>query len=247
MAGNQDRRAVEDYLKVIFSLGEWDTDARSNANIAASLAVSTSSVSEMIRRLVGMGLVDHEPYGPVALTTRGRAVAVEMVRRHRIVETYLVGALGYSWDEVHQEAEVLEHAVTPLLIERMDRVLGRPWRDPHGDPIPAADGVVHQPAARPLARLGVGEVGYIARIGDEDPALLRWFADRGVVLDAQVRVAELRPFGGPLVVQLATGDRSAPVELGFQAVGALWVVGQRPRSSGSRGTGCPYPHCHHVA
>lgn len=243
MAGNLNQIAVEDYLKAIFKLAEWDVEAQTNADIAASLGVSTSSASEMIRKLTGMHLVAHEPYGPIELTPRGRGVALDMVRRHRLVETYLVQALAYSWDEVHEEAEVLEHAVSGKLIDRMDDMLGHPYRDPHGDPIPGRDGVVHQPVARPLAVLRPGEVGYVARIGDDDSDLLRWFDDHGVGLDTRMQVHELKPFGGPTVVR--AGDDH--VELGQFAVTALWVADDPALAPDeTEGGGCPYVRCRHI-
>src|SRR5699024_9752459 len=182
----------------------------------------------------------------IDLTPQGRGRAVEMVRRHRLVETYLLEQLGYSWDEVHDEAEVLEHAVSALMVERMDYVLGHPWRDPHGDPIPTAEGLVHQPNARPLAALEAGEVGYVARIGDEDPDLLRWFTDHGLDLDVQVTVVERKPFGGPLVVELETADERTTVDLGTQAVAALLVAAMPPSSVSMGESGCPYPDCRHL-
>ncbi len=239
---------IEDYLKVLFNLGEWDPDERSNANLAARLGVSTSSVSEMIRKLTAQGLVSHEPYGGIELTAAGRTRAVEMVRRHRLVETYLVERLGYSWDEVHDEAEVLEHAVSPRMVERMDHALGRPWRDPHGDPIPTPDGVLHQPPTSPVATLSPGSRGFVARFIDHDPELLRWFAGLGVGLDTEVEVVEQKPFGGPLVVAVHTGGEPRRVELGIQAVLALCVAQHRPHPTGAEepGAGCPYVGCQHL-
>ncbi len=247
MARSGSTRAVEDYLKVIFNLGEWEVGDRSNADLAARLGVSTSSASEMVRKLTEAGLVDHEPYGDIELTAQGRRRAVEMVRRHRLIETYLVEALGYSWDEVHSEAEVLEHAVSPLMVDRMDAVLGRPWRDPHGDPIPTADGTVHQPVARLLFHLQPGELGYVARIGDEDPRLLRWFTDRGIRLDQRVVVKEHRPFGGPLVAEFTIEGQPVAVESGLQAAAALWVAEERPSAVSGDGRDCPYPRCRHLS
>lgn len=245
MAELRSRVAVEDYVKVIFNLGEWETGSRTNANIAARLRVSTSSVSEMVRKLVALGLVSHEPYGEIVLTPAGRRRAVEMVRRHRLVETYLVRQLGYSWDEVHDEAEVLEHAVSALMVERMDYVLGHPWRDPHGDPIPTPEGVIHQPECRPLALLPAGEGGFVARIGDEDAELLRWFTDRGIDLDAQITTLEQKPFGGPLAVAVTTEAGRAVIDLGMEAVNALWVAASKPSSVTMSESSCPYTDCRH--
>lgn len=244
MANVRNETAVEDYLKAIFNLGEWDPEGRANANVAARLGVSTSSVSEMLRKLVELGLVNHEPYGRIELTETGRTRAVDMVRRHRLIETYLVRALGYSWDEVHADAEILEHAVSALLMARMDAALGHPWRDPHGDPIPGVDGVLHQPRARALAALEPGEDGYVSRMIDDDSRLLRWFSEQGITLDTYLTVREQKPFGGPLVVDVSDGDS---VELGLQAVAAIWVADHAPTMT-ERETAepaCPYPDCSH--
>ncbi|MDF2443740.1 MAG: DtxR family transcriptional regulator, Mn-dependent transcriptional regulator, partial [Subtercola sp.] len=130
--------AAQDYLKVIWAASEWEPEPVTVKQLAERTGVSAATVSDGIRKLAGLGMVAHEPYGSIELTEAGRAVAIGMVRRHRLVETFLVEMLGYSWDEVHDEAEVLEHAVSDLLIDRIDRQLGFPARDPHGDPIPTA-------------------------------------------------------------------------------------------------------------
>lgn len=239
------RTAVEDYLKVIFNLAEWDTeDAVSNADVAARLGVSTSSASEMVRKLTADGLLEHERYGGIALTAAGRRLAMTMVRRHRLVETFLVQMLGYSWDEVHDEAEVLEHAVSDLMVQRMDAALGHPFRDPHGDPIPTVDGRHHRPQASMLSALDPGDTGWIARIIDDNSDLLRWFTDTSIALDTAIEVVEQRPFGGPLVVRVGTGSQTLEVELGLEAATALWIA-RVPPCGNSASTGCPYPECDH--
>jgi len=244
VAKPENSTAVEDYLKAIFSLGEWSEGPVSNANLASELGIATSSVSEMTRKLASLGLVKHKRYGGMQLSKRGLSKALQMVRRHRLLETYLVGALGYSWDEVHVEAEVLEHAVSPLLIDRMDRELGHPWRDPHGDPIPTADGMLHQPEAWPLAGAEPGRAGFVARIDDDDSALLRWLSEHGIGLDIELRLLEQRPFGGAWAVQI--GDREdAVVDLGTQAVAALWMTDEAPTLVGDE-AGCHYRACRHI-
>lgn len=127
---------AQDYLKVIWTAQEWSHEKVSTKMLAERMGVSASTASESIRKLADQGLVDHEKYGAVTLTDHGRKAAVLMVRRHRLLETYLVNELGYGWDEVHDEAEVLEHAVSDLLLAKIDAKLGHPQRDPHGDPIP---------------------------------------------------------------------------------------------------------------
>ncbi len=244
MVKPENSTAVEDYLKAIFSLGEWSEGPISNASLASELGIATSSVSEMTRKLASLGLVKHKRYGGMQLTKRGLSEALQMVRRHRLLETYLVGALGYSWDEVHVEAEVLEHAVSALLIDRMDRELGHPWRDPHGDPIPTADGMLHQPEAWPLAGAEPGRAGFVARIDDDDSALLRWLSEHGIGLDVELRLVEQRPFGGAWAVQIG-GRKDNVVDLGTQAVSALWLTDEAPSPEGVGGE-CHYRACRHI-
>ena len=131
---------VEDILKLVWSAEEAGRDGVKPKDIGEHMGVVPSTTTENVQRLVRQGLVTHEPYGRVRLTEQGRGVALGMVRRHRLLETYLHEALGFSWDEVHEEAEILEHAVSERLLNRLDKVLGYPTRDPHGDPIPRADG-----------------------------------------------------------------------------------------------------------
>ena len=168
--------------------------------LAEKIGVSASTASESIRKLAEQGLVDHEKYGAVTLTESGRQAALAMVRRHRLLETFLVNELGYAWDEVHDEAEVLEHAVSDRLVARIDAKLGFPRRDPHGDPIPAADGQVPTPPARQLWACGDGDTGTVARISDADPEMLRYFASVGIQLDSRLRVLTRREFAGMISV-----------------------------------------------
>ena len=128
--------SIEDYVKVIYSFTEWQDKPITSSQLAQRLGVANSSVSEMVRKLKDQGLVDHQPYSAITLTRDGVRLALSMVRRHRLIETYLVQELGYRWDEVHDEAELLEHAVSDTFIERMAAKLGNPVRDPHGDPDP---------------------------------------------------------------------------------------------------------------
>lgn len=217
---------TQDYLKAIYAAVEWGGPATSVSALAARMGVSASTASETVRRLADEGLVHHERYGGISLTERGRHAALAMVRRHRLIETLLVEHLGYAWDEVHDEAEVLEHAVSDLLVERIDRLLGHPVRDPHGDPIPTAGGEVALPPTRPLADTPAGEGGRVVRISDAEPQVLRHLADVGVHLDAHVAVVEARPYvGTTLFTVTQPGERAGePVELGDPAVAAVWVT-----------------------
>lgn len=219
---------AQDYLKVIWTAQEWSPDRVSTKMLAEKIGVSASTASESIRKLADAGLVDHEKYGAVTLTDQGRRAALAMVRRHRLIETFLVRELGYGWDEVHDEAEVLEHAVSDRLIARIDAKLGFPQRDPHGDPIPAPDGQVPTPPARQLWACADGETGTVARISDNDPEMLRYFAQVGISLDARLRVLTRRDFAGIISVALdspeAADREQATVDLGSPAAQAIWVV-----------------------
>ena len=215
---------AQDYLKAIWSAQEWSDDRVTTGLLADRLGVGPSTVSETVRRLTAQGLVGHEPYGGVWLTDVGRRYALAMVRRHRLLETYLVSELGYAWDEVHDEAEVLEHAVSDRLVERLDVRLGRPVRDPHGDPIPTADGRVIRPAAVPLVDLEAGADGTVARISDADPDALRYLAGLGIELDVDVRVTERRDYAGTVGVAWEREGEAASADLGLLAASRIWVV-----------------------
>ncbi len=194
--------AMEDYVKVIYAHTEWQSQPITTNALAARLGLAASSVTEMVKKLTAQGLAHHEPYGAIELTERGRTLALTMVRRHRLIETWLVERFGYRWDEVHDEAEVLEHAMSDRLLDAIDEELGRPARDPHGDPIPTADGTLVLPEAVVLAEAASG--GRVVRISDRDPLLLRHLAAEGIVLDAVV-----------------SAERRA--QLGEEALASIWV------------------------
>ena len=220
---------AQDYLKVIWTAQEWSHEKVSTKMLAERIGVSASTASESIRKLADQGLVDHEKYGAVTLTQAGRRAALEMVRRHRLMETFLVRMLGYSWDEVHDEAEVLEHAVSDRMLDRIDAKLGYPKRDPHGDPIPAADGHVPTPDARQLSVCSDGESGTVARISDADPEMLRYFDSVGITLDSRLMVLARRDFAGMISVAIKSAnaredDPGTTVDLGSPAAEAIWVV-----------------------
>lgn len=175
---------TQDYLKQIWTAQEWSDVKVTTKSLADALGVSASTASEAIRKLADQGLVDHEKYGAVTLTDDGRAAATAMVRRHRLLETFLVSELGYGWDEVHDEAEALEHAASDGLIDRIDAALGRPAADPHGDPIPAADGSIRRPPAVPLSESSGRN--RVVRVSDADPAVLARCRDLGIELGTVV-------------------------------------------------------------
>jgi DtxR family transcriptional regulator, Mn-dependent transcriptional regulator len=185
--------AIEDYLKVVYSHTEWQPDPITSSQLAARLGLAPSSVTEMVKKLVAQGLVEHAPYGAITLTPEGRENALRMVRRHRLIETWLVRQFGYSWDEVHDEAEVLEHTLSDRLLDAIDEQLGRPVRDPHGDPIPSAAGVVERPDAVLLSRVEPGQRGRVVRISDRDPLVLRELSAAGIGLDSELEGGSLDP------------------------------------------------------
>lgn len=211
--------AIEDYVKVIYGHTEWQPEPITPSQLAARMGLAASSVTEMVRRLASLGLVSHVKYGAVTLTDEGRTLALRIVRRHRLIESWLVGECGYRWDEVHDEAEVLEHAVSDRLLDALEARLGHPAADPHGDPIPTADGELRMPRAVPLAEAPVGASALVRRISDRDPAMLRHFAEHGVTIDATIEVRGRQPYGGAFAITVAGTE----VDLGDEAVAAIWV------------------------
>lgn len=206
---------VEDYLKAIYEL-ETRMGAAATSDVAQALNVAPASVTGMIRRLATQGFVDHEPYRGVQLTELGRRTALRTIRRHRILETYLTRVLGYAWDKVHDEAERLEHAASDDLIERMAAALGHPVADPHGAPIPTADGVVDERSHRTLADLEVGESACMVRVSDKNPSLLRYLAEIALQPGAHVTLAARAPFDGPLTLRIGASEQSVGPSLAAQ-------------------------------
>ena len=186
-AHDVDSTVTQDYLKAVWAACEWGGAGASITGLARRMGVAASTASENVARLVEAGLLEHEPYRAVTLSEEGDRRARRMMRRHRLLETYLVEVLGFEWDEVHAEAEVLEHACSDRLLAALDAALGHPVRDPHGDPIPAADGRIIQPALRSIDAVGVGRTVVVGRIRDES-ALLRDLRRAGIGLDTPVRV-----------------------------------------------------------
>jgi len=205
-------RSVEDYLKVIYHLSSQGGFA-ATSDIAAQLDVSAPSVSGMVKRLSETGLIEHVPYRGVQLTAQGRRAALKMIRRHRILEVYLIEQLGYDWDGVHDEAERLEHAVSDKLIERMSGALGNPRYDPHGAPIPTAAGEIEEADFVSVADADVGQSLDLRQVGTEDPARLRYLAEQGLVPGTRLVITDRQPFNGPTTVRLASGARIIGREL----------------------------------
>jgi DtxR family Mn-dependent transcriptional regulator len=191
----------QDYLKVIYHLQQGGAPVRTTA-IARALGVEPASVTGAIKRLAEINLLEYQRYRGVTLTADGERTALEIIRNHRLIELYLIEALGYSWDEVHEEAERLEHAVSPRFIERIAATLDHPEIDPHGSPIPTTDGRIEPETGRRLSELASGEAGVVVRVNDEDPELLRYLGGLGLRPGATVRVDAVAPFGGPITVKV---------------------------------------------
>lgn len=180
--------AADDYLKTVYAHTEWQDAPITPSVLAAKLGIAPSSVTEMVKKLAAAGLVSHVPYGAVRLTDAGTRRALAMVRRHRLIETWLVQEFGYGWHEVHDEAEVLEHTISDRLLEGIDARLGRPRFDPHGDAIPDADGHVERVPFVLLADAPTGHTGTVLRVDDRDPELLRALESLGLDVSSTVRV-----------------------------------------------------------
>lgn len=178
----------DDYLKAIYHHTEWQDDPITPSQLATVLGLAPSSVTEMVKKLAAQGLVTHRPYGPVSLTDAGRRRAAGVIRRHRLVETWLVREFDYAWHEVHDEAEVLEHALSERLLEGIDERLGRPRFDPHGDAIPDATGAVHREPFVLLAEAAPGHAGRVLRVSDRDPLLLQAMVQRGIDVGHELEV-----------------------------------------------------------
>jgi DtxR family transcriptional regulator, Mn-dependent transcriptional regulator len=193
--------SVGDYLKAIWELAVDSGDAASTKGVAERLSVSAASVSNMFARLQEMGLVEHERYRGATLTERGGSEALRLVRRHRLIETFLLEHLGYDWQEVHGEAERLEHAVSDAFTDRLSAFLGNPDHDPHGDPIPSAEGVLAADDSFPLSQAVAGRRLRISKVRDEDAAMLDYFGDRNLVPGRLLTVREVRAIDGVVIVE----------------------------------------------
>jgi len=193
--------SIEDYLKAIYKLEEEHGGPPvSTGDVAQAMEVSSASASNMIKRLDELGFLTYEAYEGATLTDPGRTVALEVIRHHRLLELYLKEVMGFSWDEIHEEAEILEHHISERFETRIEEMLGNPTRDPHGHPIPDRDGTVDELPTRSLADLPEGDTAAIDHIADEDGELLDLLEQRGLLPGATVEVIETRPLDGLLVV-----------------------------------------------
>ncbi len=211
--------AVEDYAKAIFTLESRSEQPVSTNALAERLDITPGSVSAMLRRLDELGVISHVPYRGVRLTDDGRRIALEVIRHHRLLESYLANALGMPWDRVHDEAEVLEHVLSDDLEELIAAKLGHPTVDPHGDPIPSADLELHERATERMENLQPGDRGLFVRVSDSDPEMLRYLAERGIAPGDRFAVRERQPFGGPLFVRFGEHEHA----IGGQLAGAMRV------------------------
>ncbi|HKJ69408.1 MAG TPA: metal-dependent transcriptional regulator, partial [bacterium] len=181
-------QAEQDYLKAVYMLQQYSSEDKpvNTAMIADRLQVSPASASNMIKKLATMGLLLHKPYRGVTLTSEGEKIALGIIRRHRLLELYLSDKLGYGWDEVHEEAEKLEHVISKEFEKRIDQAMGYPTNDPHGAPIPDAKGVMEAPDYRPLTQLNEGQTGIICQVSDRDSDLLRYLESLGLKPGIQI-------------------------------------------------------------
>jgi DtxR family Mn-dependent transcriptional regulator len=201
--------SVQDYAKAVYALEARTGTAVSTNELAERLGVTPGSVSAMLRKLAEVGLVEHEPYRGVRLTVRGRHVALEVLRHHRLLELFLAEELGMPWDRVHAEAEVLEHVISEDLEELIAARLGDPTVDPHGDPIPTVEFGIEERPTQSLDELTAGVTGRFVRVSDSDPEMLRYLAEQGIALGDRLEVVDRQPFGGPVFVRF--GEREHPI------------------------------------
>ncbi len=200
--------AMEDYAKTIYKLQQAGEDRVSTNGLAMEMGVAPSSVTSMMKSLARVGMVEHTRYHGVRLTIAGERVALEVIRHHRLLERYLQEFLGFGWDEVHDEADRLEHAISERLEERLAELLGNPQTDPHGEPIPTRDGAVAVQSLVPLDAMGTGARGIIGRVASSDPEKLRYLRANGLVPGAAFTVLDVAPFGGPIHIRVGEMERT---------------------------------------
>lgn len=210
---------IENYVKAIYQLSAGgDGQVAATGKLAETLAVSPSTVTSMLKTLGESGLAKYTPYEGARLTDSGRSLALRVLRRHRLIELFLVQTLKLTWDEVHAEAENMEHAVSDLLIDKIDAFLGHPASDPHGDPIPRADGTIAASTGVPLSAFGTGEPFRIVRVTDQAPDFLRYLAETGLRLDVQGTLVEIRPQAGVVVLRIGTQETTLSREIADKLV-----------------------------
>ncbi len=200
-------QSEQDYLKAIYHLGLHDETARiGTVALAEWLNITPASVTHMVKKLAERGLATHNPYQGVALTPAGEKIALEVLRHHRLLETYLAEALGVPWEQVHAEADRLEHALSEDLEDRLDAALGHPTKDPHGAPIPTKEGTIAIAATQPLWNVQPGSIVVVSEVADEDAALLRYLADLALIPGASIEILAKAPFDGPLHIRVGQNE-----------------------------------------
>jgi DtxR family Mn-dependent transcriptional regulator len=205
-------QAVEDYLKNIYEL-QASAAKVSTTDLAERLGVAPASVTGMVKKLAAMKLLKHEPYHGVLLTKAGEKIALEVIRHHRLVESYLTEALGVPWDKVHEEADKWEHVLSEEMEDRISAMLGNPTTDPHGAPIPARDGSLPETSLRRLSDLEPGERAVVAEVSDHDPELLRYLGEMGLFPQTKLRLISAAPFQGPLTVEISGREQAVGREV----------------------------------
>lgn len=219
-------QAIEDYCKTIFVLSERsDGGAVSSGAVAKRLQVAQPSATAMLKRLDQLELITYEAYKGVRLTDSGRLLALEVLRRHRLLELFLAETFDMPWDRVHDEAEVLEHAISEELEELIAEKLGHPLFDPHGDPIPTRDGKISGPSTCALTELSRGDSGHFVRVSDSDPEMLRYLSSNGIAPGQRLLVADKQPFDGPLWIDFSSPDGSK--NPGRQVIGHKLAMAMR--------------------
>lgn len=216
-------QAVEDYIKTIYTLeSENEVKGVSTTKIAESLNVSSASVTNMIKKLAKLGLVSYESYYGTKLTNAGRKIALEIIRHHRLLELYLKEVMGYSWDEVHDEAEKLEHHISEQFEDKIAELLNHPTHDPHGDPIPSKDGVMPEIVSEPLTEAEIGDKLILGRVTNQEPDLLRYLEKKGLIPGIELEVIEKAPFKGPVTIKIDGKE----LVVGYEVAVNLYMVDQ---------------------
>ena len=211
--------SIEDYIKAVYAL-EVEEQKASTKKLAQRLGVRMASVTGMIKHLAAEGYVKHTPYRGVHLTERGRRIALNLIRRHRLIEVFLSRTLGLNWDELHADAEILEHVVSDALIERIYAFLGGPEFDPHGSPIPRKDGSIAPQRGVPLSAVPEGAKCTVAEVPDQDPGFLRYLSELSLTLGTDLLVKERAPFNGPISLVV----RGRTVALSADAAARIRVI-----------------------
>jgi len=214
-------QSVEDYLKVVYQLETEGPGATTN-NIAEMMEVSSASVTNMLKRLARLNLIEHTSYKGAKLTEAGCKIALEILRHHRLLELYLKEIMGYGWDEVHEEAEKLEHHISEQFEDKIAELLNYPTHDPHGDPIPTKDGIMPKMALLPLTDASINNQYIIGRVRDQESELLRYFEKIGVIPGVQIRIIDKAPFNGPILVKLEDVEKT----IGFNIAEQVYLVEQ---------------------